>query len=164
VKTEPVHALKQAGAKVTVIAPKPGHIQGMDNDKAAGALPVDAELGTVEADSYDALLLPGGVANPDKLRAIPEAVAFVREFVEAGKPIAAIGHGPWTLIKAGAVKGRTLTSWPSLKADLSNAGATWVDREVVVDGTLVTSRMPDDIPAFTRRMLEVFAAAGRGAA
>lgn len=160
--TEPVQALKQAGAEVSVIAPKAGHIQGMKHDQQGDSLPVDAELARVTPESYDALVLPGGVANPDKLRIDPAAVAFVRHFVEAGKPIAAICHGPWTLIEAGAVKGHTLTSWPSLKTDLSNAGATWVDREVVVDGTLVTSRKPDDIPAFNRRMLEVFAGGATG--
>jgi protease I len=161
--TGPVQALKDAGAEVTVIAPKSGHIQGMNHDQPGDALPVDAELGAVRADDYDALLLPGGVANPDALRINPQAVAFVRSFVEAGRPIAAICHGPWTLIEADAVKGRTMTSWPSLRTDLSNAGATWVDREVVVDGVLVTSRNPGDIPAFNRHILEVFGEARRAA-
>ena len=114
-------------------------------------------VGTASADDYDALMLPGGVANPDNLRMHPEAVAFARAFFDAGKPVAAICHGLWPLIDAGVVRGRTVTSWPSLKADLSNAGAQWVDEEVVTDNGLVTSRKPDDIPAFNRKMLEEFA-------
>jgi protease I len=117
---------------------------------------VDHEVSAVTAESFDALVLPGGVANPDYLRVNPEAVAFVRSFVEHGKPIAAICHGPWTLIEADAVRGQKMTSWPSLKTDLRNAGATWVDEEVVVDGRLVTSRKPDDLPAFTREMIKLF--------
>ena len=154
---KPLEALKAAGAKVEVISPKPGQIQGMDHDEKGRMSPVDRELKDADASQYDALVLPGGVANPDKLRMNPEAVAFVREFVDAQKPIAAICHGPWTLINAGGVQGRKMTSWPSLEADLKNAGADWVDAEVVVDEGLVTSRKPDDLPAFCARMIEEFA-------
>lgn len=159
--TEPVKALKQAGAKVTVVAPKGGQIQGMNHAEKGDKLSVDAELSAVSPDQFDALVLPGGVANPDTLRIDEKAVAFVRHFVESGKPIGAICHGPWTLIEAGGVKGRRMTSWPSLKTDLRNAGADWVDETCVVDGTLVTSRKPDDIPAFNQHILEVFARAGQ---
>ena len=154
--TEPVKALKSASAQVVVIAPRGGQIQGMNHDKTGDKLPVDHELSSVSADEFDALLLPGGVANPDTLRTIPEAVAFVRHFVEAGKPIAAICHGPWTLIEADGVRGRRVTSWPSLKTDLKNAGANWEDQSVVVDGMLVTSRKPDDLPDFCREMINLF--------
>ena len=156
--TEPVKALKQAGAEVTVVSPKAGHIQGMNADEKGDQIPVDAELSAVNPEQFDALLLPGGVANPDKLRTIPEAVAFVKHFAEGEKPIAAICHGPWTLIEADAARGRRMTSWPSLKTDLRNAGAAWTDQECVVDGKLVTSRKPDDIPAFNRNMIEMFGA------
>ncbi len=156
--TEPVKALKQANAQVTVIAPKAGEIQAMNHDEKGDRLKVDAALSAVKPEQFDALVLPGGVANPDKLRIMPEAVAFVRHFVQAGKPIASICHGPWTLIEAEAVRGHKMTSWPSLKTDLRNAGAEWVDQEVVVDGRLVTSRKPDDIPAFNREMLKLFEA------
>lgn len=162
--TEPVKALREAGAAVKLVSPKPGTIQAMNEDvKPGDAIPVDVALEAAEPGGFDALVLPGGTTNPDKLRMLPEAVAFVRGFVEAGKPIAAICHGPWTLIEAGAVKGRKLTSWPSLRTDLRNAGAEWVDETCVVDGTLVTSRNPKDLPAFCRNMVEVFSGAGRGA-
>jgi protease I len=118
--------------------------------------PVDQPLGQARPDDFDALLLPGGVLNPDKLRLEPKAIAFVKSFFDAGKPVAAICHGPWTIIDAGAAQGRHLTSWPSLKTDLKNAGAEWVDQEVVVDGNLVTSRKPDDLPAFNKSMIELF--------
>ncbi len=154
--TEPVKALKGAKAEVVVVAPHSGEIQGMQHDKKGDMLKVDKELSAVKPEQFDGLLLPGGVANPDRLRMMPEAVTFVRHFVEAGKPIAAICHGPWTLIEAGAVRGKTMTSWPSLQTDLRNAGAQWVDQDVVVDGRLVTSRKPDDIPAFNREMLQLF--------
>jgi protease I len=154
--TDTVRALKDEGAHITVISPKGGEIQSFEHLSPGQKLKADASLDSVKPQDFEALLLPGGVANPDRLRTIPEAVAFVRHFVEARKPIAAICHGPWTLIEAGGVKGRTMTSWPSLKTDLQNAGATWVDRECVVDGNLVTSRKPDDIPAFNRHMLELF--------
>jgi protease I len=153
----PLEALKSAGAEVEVISPKTGEIQGMEHEEKGRKQKVDRALSEAQPQSYDALVLPGGVANPDKLRMKPEAVAFVRSFVEADKPIAAICHGPWTLINAEAVEGKTLTSWPSLEKDLENAGATWVDEEVVVDGRLVTSRKPDDLPAFCAKMIEIFA-------
>lgn len=154
--TEPVKALRQAGAEVHVVAPRSGSIQGWNHFDKGDSIPVDMELDRATPDAYAALLLPGGVVNPDQLRVLPKAVAFVRHFVEQKKPIAAICHGPWTLIDAGGVQGRRMTSWPSLQADLRNAGATWVDQEVVTDQGLVTSRRPDDIPAFCRKMIEEF--------
>lgn len=154
--TEPAKALKGAKADVKVVAPKPGEIQGMNHHEKGDKLKVDAELASVKPEQFDALVLPGGVANPDELRTIPEAVAFVRHFAQSGKPIAAICHGPWTLLEAGGVKGKTVTSWPSLQTDLRNAGANWVDRDVVVDGRLVTSRKPADLPAFNREVLQLF--------
>ncbi len=129
----------------------------MNHDEKAKKFAVDTDLSSAEPEDYDALLLPGGVANPDHLRMIPEAVSFVKEFAAAGKPIAAICHGPWMLVEADLVRGRKLTSWPSLQTDIRNAGGRWEDREVVVDGGLVTSRKPDDIPAFNEKMLEEFA-------
>jgi protease I len=162
--TEPVKALKQAKAEVTVIAPHTGQIQAMNHHEKGDRLTVDHDLASVSPDRFDALVLPGGVANPDTLRIDPKAVAFVRHFVEARKPIAAICHGPWTLIEAGGVRGHTMTSWPSLQSDLRNAGAKWEDRAVVVDGSLVTSRKPDDLPDFCREMLTLFAAPVRRAA
>jgi protease I len=155
--TEPVEALKSAGADVHVIAPKPGTIQGFKHHDKADKIPVDATLDQADASHYAGLVLPGGVINPDALRLQPRAIAFVRAFVQAHKPIAAICHGPWTLIDAGAVKGKRMTSWPSLKTDLINAGAQWVDEPVVTDQGLVTSRKPDDLPAFCRKMTEEFA-------
>jgi protease I len=157
--TEPRKALDDAGAKTVIVSPAKGEVQGWKHFDKADKFKVDIPLEQANANDFDALLLPGGVANPDQLRAIPKAVQFVREFFEAGKPTAAICHGPWTLIEAGVVKGRTITSWPSLKTDLSNAGAKWVDQEVVVDNGLVTSRKPADIPAFNSKMLAEFAAA-----
>ena len=154
---KPVEALKAAGATVEVVSPKSGQIQGMEHDQKGRPVSVDRLLSEAQASSYDALVLPGGVANPDKLRLEPKAIDFVRSFAEAKKPIAAICHGPWTLINAEAVAGRKLTSWPSLEVDLRNAGAEWVDQEVVVDEGLVTSRKPDDLPAFCARMIEEFA-------
>jgi len=159
--TEPAKALKQAGAEVTVVAPKAGAIQGMNHHEKGDKLPVDTELSSAKADRFDALMLPGGVANPDQLRVIDKAVAFVKHFVDAGKPIAAICHAPWTLIEADAVRGRKMTSWPSLKTDLKNAGAHWIDEACVVDGNLVTSRKPDDIPEFNRHMLALFGNKGQ---
>jgi protease I len=156
--TEPVKALKEASAEVVVIAPKGGQIQGMNHDEKGDKLKVDQELAAVSPERFDALVLPGGVANPDYLRTIPDAVAFVRHFVQANKPIAAICHGPWTLIEADGVRGRRMTSWPSLRTDLRNAGANWEDKSVVVDGMLVTSRKPDDLPDFCREMTRVFGA------
>lgn len=157
--TEPVKALKAARAQVVVIAPKGGQIQGMNHQEKGDKLAVDHDLASVSPDRFHALVLPGGVSNPDTLRANPDAVAFVQHFVQSGKPIAAICHGPWTLIEADGVRGRRVTSWPSLRTDLKNAGATWEDSSVVVDGPLVTSRKPDDLPDFCREMISLFAAA-----
>ena len=154
---EPKKALEKAGAAVDVISPQPKKVKGWDFTNWGDEIPVDRRLDEVTADEYDALLLPGGVTNPDKLRVNEKAVRFVRAFVEAGKPVAAICHAPWTLIDAGVVRGRTVTSWPSLATDLRNAGASWVDQECVVDNGLVTSRKPDDIPAFNRKMIEEIA-------
>lgn len=155
--TEPVRALREAGAAVSVVAPKAGAIQGWNHQDKADEIPVDLALEGTDPSRFDALLLPGGVVNPDQLRMNPDAVHFVRHFVDAEKPIAAICHGPWTLIEAGGVNGRRVTSWPSLRTDLVNAGADWVDEQVVTDRGLVTSRRPDDIPAFNRKMIEEFA-------
>jgi len=152
----PVEALRAVGATVEVVSPRSGQIQGMEHDEKGRTTPVDRALDDAKPSEYDALVLPGGVANPEALRLEPKAIEFVRSFVEAGKPIAAICHGPWTLINAEAVEGRRMTLWPSLEADLRNAGAEWVDEEVVVDRGLVTSRKPDDLPAFCARMIEVF--------
>jgi len=156
--TGPRQALADAGAQTKIVSLKPGQVRGWNHHDPADSFPVDLAVAEARADDFDALLLPGGVVNPDALRVEPKAVAFVRDFVQSGKPIAAICHGPWTLIEADAVRGRKMTSWPSLRTDLRNAGAEWVDQEAVVDGKLVTSRKPDDIPAFNREMLRVFAA------
>ena len=155
--TEPRKALEDAGATVEHIATEKGEVQLFEHLDKADTVKADKATSDVSADDYDALMLPGGVANPDNLRTDSDAVKFVQGFVNAGKPIAAICHAPWTLIEADAVKGRTLTSWPSLQTDLKNAGANWVDQEVVTDNGLVTSRKPDDIPAFNRKMIEEFA-------
>ncbi|WP_207457896.1 type 1 glutamine amidotransferase domain-containing protein [Azospirillum sp. SYSU D00513] len=155
--TEPVKALKEAGATVHVVAPKPGQIQGWQHFDKGDMVPVDATLDGADPARYDALLLPGGVVNPDQLRLEPKAIDFIRHFVTSGKPIAAICHGPWTLIDADGVRGKRITSWPSLKADLTNAGANWVDEQVVTDQGLVTSRNPKDLPAFCPKMIEEFA-------
>jgi protease I len=154
--TGPVKALRDAGAAATVVSLKPGTIQGMNHDERGDKLAVDMTLDEVTAGDFDALVLPGGVANPDTLRTNAAAVAFVRAFADDDKPIAAICHGPWTLIEADAVDGKRMTSWPSLQTDLRNAGAEWVDQEVVRDGLLVTSRKPDDLPAFNREMISAF--------
>ena len=153
---EPREALRRTGATVDIVSPKRGHIQGMQHDDKGDKVAVDRTIDEAKAEEYDGLVLPGGVANPDRLRTDPRVVAFVRAFVEADKPMASICHGPWTLIEAEAVRGHTVTSWPSLKTDLRNAGASWVDREVVVDGRLVTSRKPEDLPAFCRETVTVF--------
>lgn len=155
--TEPVKALRDAGATVRIVAPKGGQIQGWNHHDKGDRVDVDVTLDQADPKSFDALVLPGGVMNPDALRLEPKAIAFVRNFAQSDKPIAAICHGPWTLIDAGGVRGKRMTSWPSLKTDLSNAGATWEDKEVVTDHGLVTSRKPDDIPAFCRKMIEEFA-------
>lgn len=156
---EPLRALRDAGAEAQVVAPKAGEIQGWEHHEKGDKIAVDRTLDQARPDEFDALALPGGVMNPDALRLEPEAIAFVRGFVQADKPIAAICHGPWTLIDAGGVKGKRMTSWPSLKTDLENAGANWVNQEVCIDGKLVTSRKPDDLPAFCREMIRTFAAA-----
>jgi len=154
--TEPRKALDDAGATTKVVSPADGEIKAWQHDHWGDKIPVDISLADANADDFDALMLPGGVMNPDHLRQDERAVRFVREFFESGKPIAAICHGPWLLVEAGVVRGRTLTSWPSLKTDITNAGGDWVDREVATDQGLVTSRKPDDIPAFNRKMLEEF--------
>lgn len=154
---EPRKALDQAGAETSVVSPKSERVCGWDFTDWGDELPVDVPLDGAKPDDFDALLLPGGVFNPDALRMQPKAVAFVKAFFDAGKPVASICHGPWTVIEAGAAQGRRIAAWPSLKTDLRNAGAEWVDQEVVVDGNLVTSRNPDDIPAFNRAMIELFA-------
>jgi protease I len=150
-------ALDQAGATTEVISPAKGKAKGVNHDKPAAGVKVDLALSSAVADDYDALLLPGGVMNPDALRQEKKAVEFVRAFFTAGKPVAAICHGPQVLIEADVVRGRKLTSYPSVKTDLKNAGAEWVDEEVVVDNGLITSRKPDDIPRFNEKMLEEIA-------
>ena len=154
--TEPRKALNEAGATTEVVSPKEGEIKGWNHKEWGQRVGVDQALSDADPKDYDALLLPGGVMNPDALRWQPQAVAFVKAFFDAGKPVAAICHGPWTVIEAGAADGHTMTSWPSLKTDIRNAGGEWVDREVVVDGNLVTSRKPDDIPAFNSAMVALF--------
>jgi protease I len=166
--TGPREALDQAGATTTLVAPKGGTIRAFQHDKKGQEFSVDLTLAEARVDDFDALLLPGGVMNPDQLRQDPQAVRFVKAFAAAGKPIGAICHAPWLLIEADIVRGRTITSFPSLKTDVRNAGATWVDREVVVDQGLVTSRKPEDIPAFSAKLIEeisegVHAHAGAGA-
>jgi protease I len=153
----PRDALNMAGAKTSVVSPKSGQIKAWQHDHWGDMIPVDVTLGSANADDFDALMLPGGVMNPDHLRMEPKAVEFVRAFFDEGKPVAAICHAPWMLVEADVVRGRTVTSWPSLHTDLQNAGADWVDREVVTDEGLVTSRKPDDIPAFNLKMIEEFA-------
>jgi protease I len=155
--TEPKKALQEAGARVDMVSPKAGEIQGFQHFDKGDKVRVDVTLDQADPGQYDALMLPGGVINPDQLRLHPEAINFIKTIADAGKPVAAICHGPWTLIDAGVAKGRRMTSWPSLKTDLTNAGATWVDEVVVTDQGLVTSRKPEDIPAFNRNMLEEFA-------
>jgi len=154
---EPRKALEAAGAKTELLSIKPGTIQGFNHFDKADEHKVDKLVEEADASDYDALLIPGGVGNPDQLRADENVVQFTRDFFEQGKPVAAICHGPWVLVEAGAVKGRKLTSWPSVQTDIRNAGGNWVDEKVVVDEGLVTSRKPDDIPAFNRKMVEEFA-------
>jgi protease I len=153
---EPKRALEAAGAKVDIVSSQAFRVTGWQDGDWSQGVNVEYRLDSANADEYDALLLPGGVMNADKLRGDSAAVRFVKSFVDSGKPIAAICHGPWTLIEAGAVKGRRMTSWPSLATDLRNAGANWVDEECVVDNGLVTARKPDDIPAFNEKMIEEF--------
>ena len=154
--TEPWKAVQDAGGTPELISLEDGEVQGFNHLDKADTFPVDHTAADADASRYDGLVLPGGVANPDFLRADQDAVGFVRAFFDSGKPVAAICHGPWTLIDAGVVRGRTLTSWPSLQTDLRNAGARWVDEEVVVDQGLVTSRKPDDLPAFCAKLVEEF--------
>jgi protease I len=158
---EPRKALYDAGAKTIVISPKNGEIRGWNFKQWGEAVKVDQPLEDANPNEFDALVLPGGVMNPDHLRMDPKAVNFVRQFVSTGKPVAAICHGPWTLIETGAVKGKTVTSWPSLKTDLKNAGANWVDQEVVTDGQFVFSRKPDDIPAFNKALIDLISKGAR---
>ncbi|HTV07668.1 MAG TPA: type 1 glutamine amidotransferase domain-containing protein [Candidatus Aquilonibacter sp.] len=154
---EPKKNLESAGAKVTVlsVAKTPKEIKGWDKTDWGKKVKVDALVGEANPSEFDVLVLPGGVMNPDKLRMDKDAVAFVRRFAETGKTVAAICHGPWTLIEAGLVQGKTITSWPSVRTDLKNAGANWVDQEVVQDGQFITSRNPDDIPAFSEKIIQV---------
>ena len=158
--TEPWQAVRDAGGTPELLAPEAGTAQAFNHLDKADTFPVDRAVGDADPASYDALVLPGGVANPDQLRTVPEAVGFARAMFQAGKPAAVICHGPWTLVEADLVRGRTLTSWPSLRTDIRNAGGTWVDTEVQVctagPNVLVTSRKPDDLPAFCRQFIEVF--------
>jgi protease I len=153
---EPRKALDQAGADTRVVSPRSGRVRGWNFTDWGDEVRVDVPLEQARPTEFDALLLPGGVMNPDTLRMQPNSVAFVKAFFDAGKPVAVICHGPWTVIETGAARGRRIASWPSLKTDLRNAGAEWVDEEVVIDKNLVSSRKPDDIPAFNRGMIEVF--------
>ena len=157
--TKPRKALEEAGAETKIVSPKDREVRGWDLTDWGDKFPVDVPLNAARPEDFDALLLPGGVQNPDKLRAQPKAVEFVKAFFDARKPVASICHGPWTIIEAGAARGRKITSWPSLKTDLRNAGAEWVDEQVVIDGNLVTSRKPDDIPAFNEAAIELFSTA-----
>lgn len=162
--TEPWKAVEQAGGRPELIAPKSGRVQAFNHLDKADTFDVDRTTGEVRVEEYDGLMLPGGVANPDQLRMNDKAVAFARGFFDAHKPVAVICHGPWTIVEADVVRGRTLTSWPSLKTDIRNAGGEWVDEEVCRDGNLVTSRKPDDLPAFCRAMVELFSQAKSTAA
>ena len=150
---EPKKALEQNGATTSIVSPAQGEVQGWKHFDKADRFHVDVPLDHAQAAEFDALVLPGGVANPDQLRVQPKAVRFIKEFFDAGQPVAVICHGPWTLIEANVVRGRKITSWPSLKTDLINAGANWVDQEVVVDNGLISSRKPADLPAFNRAMV-----------
>jgi len=154
---EPRKVLDQAGATTSIVSPKSPRVRGWNFTDWGEELPVDVPLDRANPNQFDALHLPGGVMNPDSLRMEPKAVAFVRAFFDARKPVSVICHGPWTVIEAGAARGRTMTSWPSLKTDLRNAGAEWVDEEAVVDGNLLSSRKPGDIPVFNRAMIDLFA-------
>ena len=153
---EPRKALEAEGADIEIVSIHDGVIEGFDHFEPANTVKVDKTVEEVSPGDYDALLVPGGVGNPDQLRGDENAVAFVRAFHDAGKPMAVICHGPWVLVESGAVRGKRVTSWPTLETDIRNAGGEWVDEEVVVDGSLVTSRKPDDIPAFNREMLRIF--------
>jgi len=153
--TGPWKAVEEGGGTPKLLAPESGTVQAFNHLDKADTFDVDQTVGEADPTAYDALVLPGGVANPDALRTDKGAVDFIRTFVDSGKPVAAICHAPWSLIEADVVRGRTLTSWPSLQTDVRNAGGTWVDEEVVVDGNLVTSRKPDDLPAFNRKLTEL---------
>lgn len=155
--TEPLKAVREAGAEAELLAPEAGEIQAFNHLDKGDTFQADRAVGDADAGEFDGLVLPGGVANPDQLRTKPEALEFVRGFFEAGKPVGVICHGPWTLLEAGVLKGRTITSWPSLQTDLRNAGAEWVDEEVHVDQGLVSSRRPDDLEAFNAKIVEEFA-------
>jgi protease I len=155
--TEPWKAVREAGGDAELVSLEPGEIQGVNHMEKADRFPVDKTVSEADPSDYDGLVLPGGVANPDFLRTNEDAVRFVRSFFEQGKPVGAICHGPWTLVEADVVRGRTLTSWPSLKTDIRNAGGAWIDEEVHVDGGLVTSRKPDDLPSFCAKIVEEFA-------
>jgi protease I len=157
--TEPWQAVEKAGGQPELVSLEEGEIQGFDHYDKADTFTVDRTVDDVSVDEYDALVLPGGVGNPDTLRTNEDAVAFVREFVESGKPVGVICHGPWTLAEADVLRGRTLTSWPSVETDVRNAGGTWVDEEVVIDGNITSSRKPDDLPAFCSTIVEQFASA-----
>src|SRR5947209_15772014 len=159
---KPRAALDDAGAETSVVSPRPQRVRGWNLVEWGQEFPVDIPLDNADPHNFDALLLPGGVMNPDKLRMEPRAVAFAKSFFDSGKPVAVICHGPWTVIEAGAARGRRIASWPSLKTDLRNAGAEWVDEEAVTDGNMVSSRKPDDIPAFNRAMIELFSKSGQG--
>jgi protease I len=159
--TKPREALEDAQAHTTVVSPQQGEVRSWNAKEWGDSYPVQAPLSEARAEQFDALLLPGGVMNPDHLRMNPAAISFVKSFFDAGKPVAAICHGPWMVIEADAARDRKIASWPSLKTDLENAGAEWVNQEVVVDGNLVTSRKPDDLPAFNREMLNLFGTLGR---
>ena len=156
--TEPWKAVERAGGTPRLLSPERGKVQAFHHLDRADTFDVDETVADADPASYDALVLPGGVANPDALRTDPEAMDFVKAFVGSGKPVAAICHAAWSLVEAGVLDGRTVTSWPSLQTDIRNAGGTWVDEEVVVDGNLVTSRRPDDLPAFNARLLEALTA------
>lgn len=158
---DPITAYRKEGAQVTLVSPKSGSIRGWKQKNWSGEMNVDRTLDQVKAGDFDALHLPGGVINPDMLRMQPKAVEFVKAFFREGKPVGAICHGPWMLAEADVVRGRTLTSWPSLRTDLVNAGADWVDQEVVQDGTLVTSRKPDDLAAYCEKTIEAFSKAAQ---
>ncbi|GEM_PF-75319 len=155
---EPLQALREAGAEALVVSLEPGQIQGMRHAEKGARVDVDLTIGEARETDFSGLVLPGGVANPDRLRTNAKAVTFIADFFRTGKPVGAICHGPWSLIEADVVRGRKMTSWPSLKTDLKNAGAIWVDQEAVIDGELVTSRNPDDLPAFCGRLIELLAA------
>jgi protease I len=154
--TKPRAALDEAGAETAIVSPQKSTVRAWDFTDWSKDYPVDQHLDSANPNDYDALLLPGGVINPDRLRMEPKAVAFAKAFFDAGKPVASICHGPWTVIETGAARGKRLATWPSLKTDVRNAGGEWIDQEVVVDGKLVTSRWPEDIPAFNREMIKLF--------